>query len=134
MSCTRAAPTCFCASMGTGPAATRGFDLALTELAGGFTARAGSPEGEALLAVLPTEACPPERLAEEREALEACAASQTRALPEVDLRDLLYRNLEHPRWDDVAERCLSCTNCTMVCPTCFCTSVEDSSDLTASSR
>ena len=46
------------------------------------------------------------------------------------IRDLLAANLEHPRWDDVAERCLSCTNCTMVCPTCFCSTVEDVTDLT----
>ena len=46
-----------------------------------------------------------------------------------DLPELLYKNLEHPRWDDVAERCLSCTNCTMVCPTCFCHSIEDVPDL-----
>ena len=40
-------------------------------------------------------------------------------------RKLLLRNLEHPRWDEVAARCLTCANCTMVCPTCFCTTVED---------
>ena len=58
------------------------------------------------------------------------AASMGREMPAGDVHDLLMRNLEHPRWDDVAERCLTCGNCTMVCPTCFCTSVEDSSDLT----
>jgi Fe-S-cluster-containing hydrogenase component 2 len=52
-----------------------------------------------------------------------------RHMPAENVRDLLTRNLEHPRWDNVAERCLSCANCTMVCPTCFCTSVEDASDL-----
>jgi Fe-S-cluster-containing hydrogenase component 2 len=53
----------------------------------------------------------------------------TKHLDTVDIKDLLYRNLEHPRWDEVAARCLSCANCTMVCPTCFCTTVEDTSDL-----
>ena len=53
----------------------------------------------------------------------------TRSVASGDLRDLLARNLEHPRWEEVAERCLTCGNCTMVCPTCFCTSVEDVSDL-----
>ena len=52
-----------------------------------------------------------------------------RSLDPTDLRGLLARNLEHPRWDDVATRCLSCTNCTLVCPTCFCSSVEDVTDL-----
>ncbi len=51
-------------------------------------------------------------------------------MPAAEVPALLMRNLEHPRWDDVAGRCLSCANCTMVCPTCFCTSVEDASDLT----
>ena len=71
---------------------------------------------------------------EERDAAELVvkrtAASMGREMRSDDLRELLSRNLEHPRWDDVAERCLTCGNCTMVCPTCFCTSVEDSSDLT----
>jgi Fe-S-cluster-containing hydrogenase component 2 len=46
------------------------------------------------------------------------------------LPELLARNLEHPRWDDVASRCLACANCTMACPTCFCSTVEDTTDLT----
>ena len=52
-----------------------------------------------------------------------------RSLDTTDIRDLLMNNLEHPRWEQVAERCLSCANCTMVCPTCFCCSVEEVSDL-----
>jgi sulfhydrogenase subunit beta (sulfur reductase) len=46
------------------------------------------------------------------------------------IRDLLRETLEHPRWDEVAGRCLTCGNCTLVCPTCFCTAVEDGNDLT----
>ena len=52
-----------------------------------------------------------------------------RQLDTRDIRDLLRDNLEHPRWDEVAERCLTCGNCTMACPTCFCTAVEDANDL-----
>ncbi len=57
------------------------------------------------------------------------AATMGRSMETEGIRDLLMGNLDHPRWDDVAERCLTCGNCTMVCPTCFCTSVEDASDL-----
>ena len=46
------------------------------------------------------------------------------------IRELLYNNLENPHWDEVATRCLNCANCTMVCPTCFCTTVQDVTDLT----
>jgi sulfhydrogenase subunit beta (sulfur reductase) len=125
VSCTHSAPTCFCVSMGTGPEPTEGFDLALTEFDDGFLARAGTPEGEAVLSQLPAREATPERIAEEREALGACTASMRRKLDTSDLPALLYENLDHPRWDDVAERCLSCGNCTMVCPTCFCHDERD---------
>src|SRR6185295_19043097 len=52
-----------------------------------------------------------------------------RRMDTADIKELLYRNQEHPRWDDVADRCLGCANCTLACPTCFCGSVEDVSDL-----
>lgn len=58
------------------------------------------------------------------------AQQMGRHLDTTDIKELLYRNLEHPRWDEVANRCLNCANCTMVCPTCFCTTVEDMTDLT----
>jgi len=120
VSCTRSVDTCFCTSMGTGPEATAGFDLALTELDEGFVVRAGSAAGAALLEGLALGPVPEGALDEERRALDDCAAGMRRRLDTTDIRELLYGNLEHPRWDDVASRCLSCTNCTMVCPTCFC--------------
>lgn len=125
--CTRAVETCFCAAAGTGPDPARvgGHDLALTELDGGFLARAGSAAGEALLARLGL-GTRDELGARERAAYEACASSQRRALPpSAEVRELLFRHLDHPRWDAIAERCLSCGNCTMVCPTCFCHDVRD---------
>lgn len=136
--CTRSVSTCFCASMDTGPEprADAGHDIALTELDGGFVARAGSDAGAALLASLEPGAAPDAAIAHERDAYEACAAGMQRALPRESVRELLYANLDHPRWDAVAERCLSCANCTMVCPTCFCHDVRDepSVDLTGSVR
>jgi sulfhydrogenase subunit beta (sulfur reductase) len=134
VNCAQAAKTCFCVSMDTGPRATTGFDLVLTELLddGGhrFLAEVGTDAGAEVLAEVTTRASEPadERRAEA--AVERAAQQQVRHLDTTDIRDLLYRNLEHPRWDDVADRCLSCGNCTMVCPTCFCSTVEDVTDLT----
>jgi ferredoxin len=131
--CTQAGGTCFCASMGTGPTAGGGYDLALTEVLdeGGhyFVLDAGSELGEEVLAELPhAPSSPPERDAASAGHARA-AAQMGRELETEDIRELLYRNYEHPRWDEVADRCLACGNCTMVCPTCFCTTVEDVTDL-----
>lgn len=129
--CGDPAATCFCSSMGTGPRASTGFDLAATELFGPhrFVVEVGTSRGEALLAKV--------RSAEATEADEEAAQAVTRAaearmVRHVDttgLPALLMQNLEHPRWDELASRCLGCANCTMSCPTCFCSTVEDTTDL-----
>jgi len=131
--CGVAGGTCFCVSMQTGPKADRGYDLALTELLAPehrFVIRAGSDAGRSLIA----ELAPRPATAEETTAADAVpaatAAGMGRRMRTDDVHDLLMRNPRHPRWDEVAGRCLTCTNCTMVCPTCFCTTVEDASDLT----
>ena len=132
--CTQAAATCFCVSMGTGPSASRGFDLALTEVLGDtehyFLCRAGSAEGAEVLAALPTR---PAGSAELRCAAAAVApaAEQQRAIDQNGIKEALYAAVNHPQWNEVATRCLSCGNCTLVCPTCFCSTTEDTADLTA---
>jgi ferredoxin len=133
VNCGQAASTCFCVSMGTGPRCSGGFDIALTELLGEgghrFLAEAGSEEGAEVLADIPSRPAGETDRAAAAAATEHAAASQTRTLDAGGIKDLLADNLEHPRWDDVADRCLSCGNCTMVCPTCFCSDVEDVTDL-----
>jgi ferredoxin len=62
--------------------------------------------------------------------LHAAEDQMGRSLKTQNLPQILHDNFEHPRWEDVAKRCLSCANCTMVCPTCFCSTVEDVTDLT----
>jgi sulfhydrogenase subunit beta (sulfur reductase) len=133
VNCGQAARTCFCVSMSAGPKAEQGFDLALTELldAGGhrFLVETGTPRGAEVLAEAGGAPAAPDDVTTADAIIERTTAAMGRSMPELDLRDLLYDNLEHPRWDDVAERCLACGNCTMVCPTCFCFSVEEVTDL-----
>jgi len=133
VNCTVAGGTCFCVSMETGPKAESGYDLALTEVIEEgrhrFVCEAGSERGAELLAELPREEAGPEELAAAEAGVARAAATQGRQMETAGIKELLYDNLEHPRWDEVSERCLTCGNCTMVCPTCFCTTVEDTGDL-----
>ncbi|MCC6750622.1 MAG: 4Fe-4S dicluster domain-containing protein [Deltaproteobacteria bacterium] len=133
LSCGVAGGTCFCVSMGTGPRATRGFDLALTELLEGehrFLVQAGTERGAAHLAHLPTRPASADDLGQAEALLTRTAAQMGRTLETDGLKELLYRHAESPRWESVARRCLSCANCTLACPTCFCGTVEEVSDLT----
>lgn len=132
--CTEPGATCFCVSMGGGPAADAGFDLALTEVLDEtghrFLVRAGSEAGQEVLAHVSPRPADPATEHAARSAVDAARDRMGRAMPPVDLRTLMGESLEADRWDDVAARCLTCGNCTMVCPTCFCTTTEEVTDLT----
>jgi ferredoxin len=123
--CAEPGATCFCASTGDGPTPTAGYDIALAELADGFVAVAGSAKGQAVLNGLCLPAATQSQLETARKQGEDAAASQLRSLPGRNLRAALMSRLEHPRWDEVATRCLACGNCVAVCPTCFCHAETD---------
>ncbi len=122
--CTQPASTCFCASTGDGPRCTFGYDLALAELDEGFVVQARSERGVEMLGHFPVEVRSDSPTRDQLRRVDAdvaaAAAAQQRRLPGRDLRAALLERLEHPRWQDVASRCLACGNCTAVCPTCFC--------------
>ena len=136
LTCSDPAGTCFCVSMDAGPVPRDGYDLALTELLEGgqhrFVIRAGSEYGGELLTRLAGELTPAgtDDLDQAEHVGTRAATRMGRTLDRDGIRDLLYAKAESPRWDEVASRCLACSNCTLVCPTCFCTSIEDSADLT----
>ena len=134
--CGAPAATCFCTSMGTGPSAGEGYDLALGELPaddGGtgcrYLVRVGSAAGVEVLTKIPHEAARTSDLDAREEMLASARDAMSRTMDVKGLPELLARNIDHPRWEETAERCLSCGNCTMVCPTCFCSDVHDVSDL-----
>lgn len=136
VNCTEPGETCFCTSMGTGPEAGPGYDLALTELVDDdghrFVVDVGSEEGEAMLARLPETPPPAEPRTEgaARAAVAAAADRMGRSMPAGRLHELMAGSLDAERWNEVSQRCLTCGNCTMVCPTCFCTTVEEVTDVT----
>jgi ferredoxin len=120
--------------MNTGPRARSGYDLALTEVIEDdrhyFVVEAGTKVGTEVLHGLPHREATREEEAAAEAATERAVSQIERSMDTDGIKDLLYGNYENTRWDDVSKRCLSCANCTLVCPTCFCTTVEDTTDLT----
>jgi ferredoxin len=136
VNCIEAGGTCFCVSMNTGPAVEAGYDLALTEIIDGarqeFVVVAGSERGAEYLTALACEAASVDVQAQATAGIARAAAQMGRQLNTEGLRELLQNNYDSPQWVDIAARCLACANCTLVCPTCFCSSVEDVTDLDGS--
>ena len=131
--CTQAGNTCFCVSMQAGPRTDEGFDLAVTEIIDTdkheFVIETGTDAGAEILAQIPHRQASEADWENAQDATKRTAEQMGRQMDTGGIKELLYRNAEHPRWDEVAARCLACANCTMVCPTCFCTAVEDVTDL-----
>lgn len=136
VNCGSPADTCFCTSMNTGPSAGPGYDLVLTELVGDTTetnryvAEAGTERGAEVLAAISGRSATPEEKDDARQVTENAVGLMSRSIDTDGIKELLYDKLDSPQWDEIAERCLSCGNCTMACPTCFCTNMEDVTDLT----
>ncbi len=132
--CTEPGGVCFCASMGTGPAPGPGYDLALTERIDDsghrFLVDVASEEGNRIINSLSHRPAAGFEVADARAAVSEAARRMGRQMPITDIRKLLQQSRESAVWDAVADRCLTCGNCTMVCPTCFCTTTEDLTDLT----
>jgi ferredoxin len=134
VNCTEPSSVCFCVSMGTGPRAEGGFDLSLTELLDEsghrFVVRAGSESGARLIEELGLGLASEADRGRDVALVESARGNMGRTLVERGVREALLDHLDHPEWDRVAERCLACTNCTLVCPTCFCTTTDDGIDVT----
>lgn len=139
--CTEPGALCFCDSMGSGPGcgagraeAPPGYDLALTELVDGETVRylvrIGTGEGAEVLEGIAHRSATAEEISRSVDEINRAATQMGRRMPEADLRQLLIDSRQSEHWSEVASRCLTCGNCTMVCPTCFCTSTADVTDLT----
>ncbi len=133
VNCNRPGANCFCTSWGTGPEVQEGADLILTEIVTDdhhvFLVKTGSARGKEILESIPYREADSQVVQQHEAQMAAAREAITKHLETEGLKELFYQNLESPHWNKVAERCLSCANCTMVCPTCFCTTVEDVTNL-----
>jgi ferredoxin len=137
VNCTTYGANCFCTSMGTGPKVTSLFDLALTEVIDDdghrFVVDVGSEQGAELLHRLDPPDADQADIDRAAELVDAVASSISKRMDTTDISAFLSDQAQSPRWQAIADRCLSCTNCTAVCPTCFCTSPVDTTDFDGTS-
>ncbi len=136
VNCTDSTENCFCSSLKTGPKAKNSFDLALTEVVTKgehyFVVEVGSEKGASVIEQTDASEATEQEINDAAKLTKHAENKMKKSVDTSDLPKLLSSNLEHPHWDNVAKRCLTCGNCTMVCPTCFCSTIEDVTDLTGS--
>jgi len=105
-----------------------GYDLFFTDLGEYFIIHVGTQQGEDLLE---GATCVEEAAAEHLSALRELRRKKEEIFrPEVPvdralLPQMFREGFEAPVWEEIGSRCLSCANCTNVCPTCYCFDVKD---------
>ncbi len=136
VNCSSPSETCFCSSMGTGPRVAGKTDLTLTEIQENgehyFIVEAGTENGEQVVKKVEHKPVGPQESAKIEAVARKAEEQIKRSIDMNGIKELLYDRFDDPEWEKVGNRCLSCSNCTMVCPTCFCSTVEDSTNLTGS--
>lgn len=129
VNCITASGTCFCVSMDAGPEVKSGFDLALTEVIDEtqhyFLVESGSDLGKSLCDALALPEAKVEQCQLGKSRVEKTKTQMGRQVDNAHVREVLRNTYQSKRWDEVATRCINCANCTMACPTCFCSNAED---------
>lgn len=137
VNCTRSVNTCFCVSMSAGPEVIQGFDLALTEVIEEnkhyFIVQAGSSPGEALCKTLELPIAVASQCQVAQDLIEKNKTKMVRQVDNEHVHEMLMKSWNCKRWNQVANRCINCANCTLVCPTCFCSDTQDKVSLDGNS-
>lgn len=123
----KCSPESFCFELDSGPLAKEGFDLQLTPLRRGFLVEVGSKKGGGIVKKhkkLFTQAS----TLDEKEA-RGLLKNFTYGAKKINYKKLAKimreNKIQESVWDDIGLRCVVCSGCVTLCPTCSCFSVQD---------
>ena len=125
---------CFCHSMGT-DSPTSAYDIFLTDIGNDYFVQVNTPLGYALVESSGELMTPASQ--EDRQQFKKFWTSRDEAFvigfkPD-NLPAVVDMEWDNPIWDELGKRCLSCGNCTFVCPTCYCFDIVDIASLQSDS-
>lgn len=121
MSCAEADGYCFCTSLGGGPGETKGSDILLTKTNGGdYIVEVVTQKGEKL-----AESFADLLANYEGEPKETFLADVPKKFDNSQLQQKMTDSFDNEIFDQFAMRCLGCSACAYVCPTCACFDIQD---------
>lgn len=121
---------CFCQSMGT-DCPTAGYDLFLTDIGDAFFIMAATSAGAEVLQSAKDflSDADEEHRSRYKEFWNLRSKAFTNGFAPDNLHSVMDMEWNNKLWQDLGERCLSCGNCTPVCPTCYCFDLVDIASL-----
>jgi len=131
--CSAPKDVCFCTFFERSPYAESGFDANLSPIEGGYVLEIGSERGKALLAGETqslAEATAEQlagrdrgRAAVEQQVQQNAEQAGLKMAP--DLQERVRASRSEPIWERLAEKCVECAACNLICPTCHCFLLTD---------
>jgi sulfhydrogenase subunit beta (sulfur reductase) len=127
MTCTHPYDSCFCTSLGFGPADATDVDIMLTDIGDDFVIEEITEKGKEILAGAEgvSEATPDDEK-KAAAARESANAKVSRKLDTGEIGKRLPPAFDDKEfWERIAAKCVSCGICTFLCPTCYCFDIND---------
>lgn len=137
LNCTKTRDNCFCLSTGTGPTAEESYDLLLTDLGDRYLLEVGTQKGNEIIEEFELKDANIYDIEEKENRIEKAKTSFKKNIKMDGLAEHALKNTDHEVWSLIGEKgglagcfaCLSCGSCSLVCPTCYCFEVYESTDL-----
>ena len=126
--CLEPGETCFCSAVNAGPTISKGFDIAYARLDQNTVLfKYGSSVGEKMLRSIGLRKAGKDTIKVYLDMVEKAVSITKSRIPDVKSIQGILREVASDRdlWEEVSSRCVGCGNCNYVCPTCFCTEIDD---------
>jgi sulfhydrogenase subunit beta (sulfur reductase) len=129
MACDRPLSTCFCTSTGGGPFVRKGSDLFFIDLGEVFLVELLTENGKQFDQNEYFKEAKPEDITLageiEKKTFKKMDSSPNSTLPLEGIEKKLEGMVENPIWERLHEKCIGCSVCTFLCPTCHCFDIVD---------
>lgn len=126
LACDAAEADCFCTAVGGSPAGEAGSDVQIVQVGESWLVRPLTEKGEAATAGLGARAkTSAEDWGRAQQASERVAETIRRSPIAREWASVLESSFNLPLWEALGRKCVGCSICSYVCPSCSCFDVQD---------
>jgi len=134
LACREPRESCFCLLCGVGPYPETGYDLLLVPSEGGYLVQAATQKGKDVAVELYLDPVSDNLVTTAQRQVDRAYVTVEQLNRDSSKHELSVESavetMHSDVWEELAEECMGCGSCTIVCPTCFCYDIIDKTNLT----
>lgn len=127
LSCNQPGANCFCTSLNGGPGNKESLDLLLTSLGDEYLVEVVTDKGRTIIEDYPhLFGQASEEQSHKKDEVKIRAESLVKRKISLEgIEEKLDQVFDHVFWNEISMKCLGCSICTFLCPTCHCFDIQD---------